>query len=85
MNGMINNIGGFVFLLFDLSMAVGALLVILYVIFNAYVNSRSFYKAPSFIKNISLWLVDFTYIWGPKLLIFYFLGRFVVSILNFIF
>lgn len=84
MNEIMSMLKGFIFFLCNLSFIFGIILILGYVIFNAYSNSRSFYKSSGFVKKWCHRIIDCCRVWGPNFIIFYIVGRLLVRLINFI-
>ncbi len=60
----------------------GVLLILLYVVFNAFSNSAVFRKSNKSIKNTVFRIIDFSRVWGPNCLMVFILGRFLLMFLR---
>ncbi len=84
MKNIIYMIGTSVWTIFNFSLVVGIFLILLYVLTNIFSQSRMFSKCSSKIKKFFYKIIDFSYVWGPNLLIFYLIGRLLIRIINFL-
>jgi len=84
MKSIIYMIGNGLWAIFNLSFVVGCGILILYVIANAFSNSRKFATSSPRIKRMICSIIDFSHTWGPNLLVFYFAGRIILRLLTFL-
>ena len=84
MKNIIFIIGNGLWTVFNLSFIVGCGILVLYVIANAFSNSRSFTMRSPRIKRMVYSTIDFSHTWGPNLLVFYFAGRMLIRLLTFL-
>lgn len=84
MNSIISMIGFGLGVILSLSFVIGCGLLVLYVSANAFSNSRSFTMRSPKIKRIIYSAIDFSHTWGPNLLVFFFAGRMLIRLLEFL-
>ncbi|MGL4366774.1 MAG: hypothetical protein ACRCTQ_00605 [Brevinemataceae bacterium] len=84
MNIILYTMKTLVFGIFQYSIVVGLLLILSYVLLNAFMGLRVFHTCPVSIRRVIISTMEFSEKWGVACIIFFILGRLVIQVALFL-